>query len=212
MWSLWQGLFKRLCKHQLHLLRYWMSLLYALWIWQRYDGIYPASNWIYFVALCRDDVSLDEIVYNLSTNWLDTNGFQRYLKVNGENTIIKDIMAPPVGTQQVFIGCGRDVDTIIQLGAGMAPDQLFNLKQYPQQQATSAEPVKSFYAYYSKSPFMPLGFTNKKDVYFYHWDRYDCLVENSCDVFNSDNHRLSVITGKFIIDLFFIILYKFQHR
>ena len=138
-------------------------------------------------------------MFNLSTDWLDANGFHRYLKVNGIETMIKDIMAPPAGTQQVFIGCGRDVDTTIQLGAAMTPDQLFNLKVYPTSRATLAEPVKSFYSYYSKSDLMPLGFTDEQDIHFSYWDRYDCAVENSCDVFNSDNHRLSVLTGKIII-------------
>ena len=51
-----------------------------------------------------------EISLNYGIIKLDANGFHRDLKVNGE-TIIKDIMAPPAGMQQVFIGCGRDVDT-----------------------------------------------------------------------------------------------------
>ena len=121
-------------------------------------------------------------------------------------------MTPPAGTQQVFIGCGRDVDTIVQLGAAMTPDQLFNLKEYSYGQATLAEPVKSFYAYYSTSTYMPLGFTDQKDIYFKTWDRYDCLVETSCDVFSSDNHRLSVVTGKLTIDFLFIISSKLEYR
>ena len=151
-------------------------------------------------------------MFNLSTDWLDANGFQRYLKVNGIETMIKDIMAPPAGTQQVFIGCGRDVDTTIQLGAAMTPGQLFNLKNYPSSRATLAEHVKSFYAYYSSWVTEPLGFTDDIIIYLSNWDRYDCLVENSCDVLNSDNHRLSVLTGMLFINCSFIILYHFEHR
>ena len=110
-------------------------------------------------------------------------------------------MTPPAGTQQVFIGCGRDVDTTIQIGAAMPPDQLFNLKYYPSSKVSLAAPVKSFYAYYSTSGQTPLGFTASRHIYLGYWDQYDCEIDEKCDVENADHHRLSVLTGMCIINI-----------
>ena len=140
---------------------------------------------------------------DISVNWIESNGFRRYLIVTGKDTIIGDNIYPPSGTTEVIMGCGPNnkIGTILQLAAIMTPSELFDLKYYQEWVLpTTAKPVRNFYAYHSTSLWDPIGFTANVNIHLgSSWDQYDCREENRCEVGDADNHRLSILLGMLTI-------------
>ena len=153
--------------------------------------------------------AMSDIMYGIEYDWLDKNGFQKYLEVQGKNTVFGEGIFPPNGAKEVFMGCSATDATTIQLAAVMSYDELFDFIKYPYGEATIAKPARSFYTYYSNTSADPFGFTNNPNIFLSSYDWYDCKFDEMCTSNDADNHRLSVLNG---LNIYYFHTYKLFYR
>jgi len=139
-------------------------------------------------------------MFDISVNSIESSGFSRYLKVSGTSTTIGDNIYPPAGTTEILMGCGPNniIETTIQLGAIMTPEEIFDEKHYGYD-PTKAKGIRNFFGYQSTTTYYPIGFSGNENIYLATWDRYDCSVDGRCSVGTADKHRLSIVLGMLIV-------------
>mgnify|MGYP000369618777 CR=1 FL=1 len=99
------------------------------------------------------------------------------------------------------MGCGPNnkIETVLQLGAIMTPDEIFDEKDYPINTLTKAKGIRNFFGYHSTAYWDPIGFSGNENIYLNFWDQYDCFEEYRCSVGNADKHRLSILLSMFTV-------------
>jgi len=132
-------------------------------------------------------------MYNITTGWLEQNGFEQYLYATGDFDIGRDIL-PPEDATEIFMGCGPVSDDMVQLGAVMKTSELFYVDDYPLNKVSSARPTRQFYSYFSSASREPIGFSKEENIYLGFYDLYDCQI-GECVIADMDDHRLSVLPG-----------------
>ena len=112
--------------------------------------------------------------------------------------IIKHIYQFEDHVEELFIGCGHNVEDDIRLGAFMTIEELKDTEANYQLATEETIPlVRSFYAYFSTNTGQTMGFANDNNVYLDYWDFYDCKSDASthtCSADALDDHRFSVVS------------------
>ena len=90
------------------------------------------------------------VLFDTQASWLTEQGFIKYFDENGNVGPVRSLIQPPANAGDIFVGCGRDTDNIIQLGAIGAKDVFFEEKHYTHGQPVSATPNNGFYSYYNQ--------------------------------------------------------------
>ena len=134
---------------------------------------------------------MDNLKYDIDIDDLNKMGFTIYYDhpETYRSNNMRGEVTPPDNTKYMFMGCGKANTNVIDVGAIVAPDELFDPKDY--QGRKNAKSVRGFYVYDSSNCMKPIGFSGYQDINI------------NCHDNISDKSRMTFFTGIICRDLDF---------
>ena len=144
----------------------------------------------------------DDIMYNVSPQFLSQLGFKEYFSARADVYDISNEIQPPPNSKDIFMGCGHIDNALLKMGIIVKTEELFDQQSYPHKEVTEGKKVKNFHTYYDNAFHEPIGFSGTPLVYLDSADTYDSY----------DTTKLSANTVTGSSSLFYTFISTINHR